>query len=78
MEGMTNTLLPAKYAILFRLILWKRNSKSTKAKSKCLLFLASFYCVELEAVSNRVLTERNTAVDVGFSIKLKMYIYELV
>jgi len=40
--------------------------KSAKAKSKCLLFLASSYCAELEAVWNVVVTKWNTAGDGAF------------
>jgi hypothetical protein len=49
MEQLTNTLLPARMFVVCCVYSYGKGLKRAKAKSKCLLFLASSYCAELEA-----------------------------
>ena len=81
MERIANTLLPARmFVVIVLLFILEKELlvirimrppdklrvtiNKLKAKSKYHLF-GGFYCVELEAVWNGVITEWNTAVDVG-------------
>ncbi|WP_177219166.1 hypothetical protein [Lutibacter maritimus] len=50
MEQLTNTLLPARMFVVCCVYSYGNGFKSAKAKSKFLLFSASSYCAELEAV----------------------------
>ena len=73
MEGMTNTLLPAKYSILLPLFLWKRVLKRAKAKSKyhfSVVFTAGNW--KLYIVNEM---ERNTAGDGVFILRLNRNYY---
>ena len=54
MEGIVNTLLPARMFVVCPTVSYGNEFKSAKAKSKFLLFSASSYCAELEAVCNGV------------------------